>query len=122
MLPSNYRLQDYTFPPVFKELLLAPPQTIISEPVQTAVWPERPCGACIKVIAVQLSMAGLYFSPVFKLLIVVDAAAPNDHFTASPDGAVSGSGAWHIQRGCPAIVGACGSVGYFRKHIARGRN
>ena len=34
-------------PPVLKTLLLAPPQTIISVPVQTAVWHERPCGAFI---------------------------------------------------------------------------
>ena len=54
-------------PPVFKSpLVLFPPQTIISLPVQTAVWCHRATGALVVLVAVQLSVLGLYLPPVFK--------------------------------------------------------
>ena len=43
-----------------------PPQTIISLPVQTAVCSSRPVGALVVLMAVQLSVPGLYLPPVFK--------------------------------------------------------
>jgi hypothetical protein len=53
-------------PPVFKALLLNPPQTIISLPLQTAVCWYRAAGALMVLVAVQLSVLGLYLPPVFK--------------------------------------------------------
>ena len=56
-------------PPVFKPLGLvsfAPPQTIISVPVHTAAFPERPAGAPVVVMATQRSVLGLYLLPVFS--------------------------------------------------------
>jgi hypothetical protein len=55
-------------PPVFKgtALLLAPPQTIISLPVQIALGTCRAEGALVVLVAVQLSVLGLYLPPVFK--------------------------------------------------------
>ena len=43
-----------------------PPQTIISLPVQTAVCPYRAVGALVTLVAVQLSVPGLYLRPSFK--------------------------------------------------------
>ena len=48
-------------PPVFVPL----PQTIISLPVQTAVWSCRPVEALVVLVTVQLSVLGLYLPPVF---------------------------------------------------------
>jgi hypothetical protein len=45
-----------------------PLQTIISLPVQIAVWSNRAEGALLVVVAVQLSVLGLYLPPVFKRL------------------------------------------------------
>ena len=45
---------------------LQPPQTIISLPVQTAAWSSRPLGALLVLVAVQLSVFGLYLPPVLK--------------------------------------------------------
>ena len=54
-------------PPVFRTLLLSyPPQTIISLPVQTAVWDARAAGAFAVLVAIQLSVLGLYLAPVLK--------------------------------------------------------
>ena len=54
-------------PPVLKEVLpFCPPQTIISLPVQTAVWSLRTEGALVVLVAVQLSVLGLYLPPVFR--------------------------------------------------------
>src|SRR6266436_8880905 len=54
-------------PPVFTTMLpLDPPQTIISAPVQTAVCRYRPSGALLRLVAVQLSVLGLYLPPVSK--------------------------------------------------------
>ena len=43
-----------------------PPQTIISLPVQTAVCPYRAVGAFMMLVAIQLSVPGLYLRPPFK--------------------------------------------------------
>src|SRR5438067_230106 len=43
-----------------------PPQMIISMLVQTAVWSHRPEGALTVLVAVQLSVMGLYLPPVFN--------------------------------------------------------
>jgi hypothetical protein len=60
-VPGLYR------PPVLKSLLeLAPPQTIISVPVHTAVGKARASGALVVLVAFQLSVLGLYLPPVFK--------------------------------------------------------
>jgi hypothetical protein len=55
-------------PPVFKPKPppIAPPQTIIWLPVHTAVSFCRPAGAPVVLVAVQLSVPGLYRPPVFK--------------------------------------------------------
>ena len=55
-------------PPVFKLLpeSSCPPQTIISLPVHTAVVNNRPVGAPVVLVAVQLLVPGLYLPPVFK--------------------------------------------------------
>ena len=66
-----------------------PPQTIISLPVQTAVWPFVRAGALVMLVAVQLSVLGLYLPPVFK---VGAHSAPDDHFAAGPDCCVTGFG------------------------------
>jgi hypothetical protein len=57
-------------PPVSKtiKLLSRPPQTIISLPVQTAVCSARRVGALVVLVAVQLSVLGLYLPPVSKSL------------------------------------------------------
>jgi hypothetical protein len=49
-------------PPVFDK---DPPQTIISLPVHTTVFPPRPGGALVVLVGVQLSVLGLYLPPVF---------------------------------------------------------
>jgi hypothetical protein len=54
-------------PPVFnKPLLSCPPQTIICLSAQTAVCSYRPLGGLVVLIAIQLSVVGLYRLPVFK--------------------------------------------------------
>ena len=54
-------------PPVSKRLVKsAPPHTIISLPVHTAVWADRALGALVVLVAVQLSVLGLYLLPVFR--------------------------------------------------------
>ena len=58
-------------PPVFKKNWLSlPPHTIISLPVQTAVCKNRAEGTSGKMVlvAVQLSVLGLYLPPVFDSL------------------------------------------------------
>src|SRR6266705_5702020 len=54
------------FPPVLSPV---PPQTIISLPVQTAVCRSRASGALVVLVAVQLSVPGLYLPPVFKFML-----------------------------------------------------
>jgi hypothetical protein len=55
-------------PPVFVMLEggTAPPQTIISLPVQTAVCSSRAIGALVRLVAIQSSVPGSYFPPVLK--------------------------------------------------------
>jgi hypothetical protein len=54
-------------PPLFEAIeASAPPQTIISLPVQTAVCLKRPAVALVLLVAVQLSVPGLYLPPVVK--------------------------------------------------------
>ena len=55
-------------PPVFdgKRFSRSPPQTIISLPVQTAVWKCRASGALAVLVAVQEFVLGLYRPPVFN--------------------------------------------------------
>jgi hypothetical protein len=59
-------------PPVFKPLMLSsvPPQTIIWLPVHIAVGNQRPVGAPVRLVAVQLLVPGLYLPPVFKPLML----------------------------------------------------
>src|SRR6266481_5657284 len=52
--------------PSLKMPTTRPPQTIISLPVHTAVCRNRLCGAFVVLVAVQLSVAGLYRPPVFN--------------------------------------------------------
>src|SRR5438128_4957960 len=47
-----------------------PPQTIISLPVHTAVCWSRAAGALVVLVAVQLSVPGLYRPPVLKKLLL----------------------------------------------------
>ena len=73
-------------PPVLKwKLRRHPPQTIISLPVQTAVYISRAAGTLVVLVAVQLFELGLYLPPVFKF-VAVRSSAPNNHFTAGPYG------------------------------------
>src|SRR5262247_2061943 len=44
-----------------------PPQTIIADPVQTAVWPRRPAGALAVLVSVHASRMGSYKPPVSRL-------------------------------------------------------
>ena len=54
-------------PPVLTGVVpFVPPQTIISLPVQTAVWSSRAEGALVVLVAVQLLVLGLYLPPVFR--------------------------------------------------------
>src|SRR5437773_2165212 len=56
-------------PPVLRKLsALSPPHTIISLPVQTALWPISASGAVVVLVAVPLSVLGLDLPPVFKML------------------------------------------------------
>src|SRR5262245_16643723 len=48
------------------EAAVSPPHTIISLPLQTAVCTLRPAGALVVLVAVQLSVLGLYLPPVSK--------------------------------------------------------
>jgi hypothetical protein len=43
-----------------------PSHTIISVPLQTAVYPKFAVGTLVILVAVQLSVFGLYLPPVFK--------------------------------------------------------
>jgi hypothetical protein len=49
--------------------LLRPPHTIISTPVQMAECKERLAGTFATVIGLQVSVAGLYLAPVFKVVL-----------------------------------------------------
>jgi hypothetical protein len=68
-LPNSAgKLGAQYLPPVFKMPPLSlpiPPQTIISLPVHTAVCKER-AEAFVVLVAVQLSVLGLYLPPLFN--------------------------------------------------------
>src|SRR5213080_4375946 len=51
--------------------MLVPPQTTISLPVHTAVLRDRAAGAPVVLVAVQLSVLGLYRPPVLSTLPLV---------------------------------------------------
>jgi hypothetical protein len=54
-------------PPVFvRSPGSSPPHTIISVPVQVAVWATRRLGEPVVLVAVQLLVSGLYLPPVAK--------------------------------------------------------
>ena len=53
-------------------------------------------GALVVLVAVQLSVPGLYLPPVFKVRRVPLASAPDDHFAAGPDCRVSYSGSGRV--------------------------
>ena len=63
---SNCRCWDYISRRCSMERGYLPPQTIISLPVHTAVGPSRAEGALVVLVAVQLSVLGLYLPPVLK--------------------------------------------------------
>ena len=66
LVAAQLSLAGLYLPPVFESPLIPPPQTIISLPVQTAVWLDRAEGALVVLVAVQLSVLGLYLPPVPK--------------------------------------------------------
>ena len=57
-----------------------PPQTIISLPVQTAVWLDLAEGALVVPVPFQRSVPGLYFPPVFKARVARVAPRPKRSF------------------------------------------
>ena len=57
--PGGYRPPVRTAKP-----LPCPPQTIISLPVHTAVWSYRLVGTLMTLMAVQISVVGLYLAPL----------------------------------------------------------
>ena len=61
-------------------------------------------GALVVLVAVQLSVLGLYLPPVFNSG-TIEISAPNDHFTASPDCRVTASASGRVggAGGCPTI-------------------
>ena len=80
-------------PPVFKrKKSLSPPQTIISLPVQTAVCHSRPSGALVVLVAVQLSVLGLYLPPVFVTPTLLRRPRRSFHCQSNCRSAPSGSG------------------------------
>src|ERR1700726_2882778 len=48
---------------------LTPPQTITSLPVHTAVCVSRAVGALVMLVAIQLSVLGLYLPPLLKTVV-----------------------------------------------------
>ena len=82
-----------------------PPQAIISLPVQTAVCDARASGALVVLVAVQLSVLGLYLPPVFKESpfwstppqTIISTAGPHRRVIVSGIGRVGGA------CGCPTI-------------------
>ena len=88
-------------PPVFTSLLpLNPAQTIISLPVQTAVWRARASGALVVLVFVHLLLPELYLPASIKNAVGIK-SAPDDHLAACPNCRVSVS----------AIGGAAGTDG-----------
>ena len=81
---------------MLKKLLPAPPQTIISLSVHTAVGPNRASGALMMLVAVQALVLGLYLSPVFKTLLlpyppqtIISLSVHTAVWTSRPSGALT---------------------------------
>ncbi len=85
LVKSKYPCWDCICRRCSNRLVTTPPQTIISLPVQTAVCELRAPGAFVVLVAVQVSVLGLYLPPVFKLLRLAIQSAPDNHFAAGPD-------------------------------------
>ena len=58
---------SYRPPPLMVSTLRTPPQTIISLPVQTAVWLATPPGVLVVRTGVQVSVVGWYLPPVLSV-------------------------------------------------------
>ena len=79
-------------PPVFNPPLVpTPPQTIISLPIQTAVWKCRASGALVVLVAVQVFSAGIVSPASIEFDGARSHSAPDDHFAAGPNCRVEGS-------------------------------
>ena len=109
-------------PPVFESPLKSstshPRRSFHCRSTLPCDW-SRAAGALVMLVAVQLSVLGLYLPPVFNERIAA-APAPDDHFTAGPDCRVSDSANRGISggRSRPRIICAGGSrVGNFRKSV-----
>jgi len=56
---------------------------IISVPLHAAVWDNLAVGALVMLVAVQLSVIGLYFAPVFNPVLFT--ASPPHTIISTPD-------------------------------------
>src|SRR4029079_12803417 len=64
------RASGSAYLPAFSELQKAhPPHTVISAPVQTAVWMSRPDGAFVVLSAFPVSVLGSYVPPLLTSLL-----------------------------------------------------
>ena len=92
-------------PPVLRTLPTdLPPQTIISVPVQTAVCCNRATGTLVVLVAVQLSVPGLYLPPVFNKRRCVHLRPRRSfHCPSTLPCAISRSGRVGGAGGCPTI-------------------
>src|SRR6266700_2975908 len=69
LVPVHVFVAGLYLPPVFRAVWpLNPPKTIISLPVQTAVWLSRAVGTLIELVAVQESVEGVYLPPLSRSL------------------------------------------------------
>src|SRR6266571_3590319 len=69
LVPVHVFVVGLNLSPVFRAVLpLNPPKTIISLPVQTAVWLSRAVGTLIMLVAVQASVEGVYLPPLSRSL------------------------------------------------------
>ena len=84
-----------------------PPHTTIWLPVHIAVNPTRPRGTLVRLVGVQLSVAGLYLPPVRKETRVRErvTSAPDDHFISGPHRPVTESRGRRVNNAgnCPTI-------------------
>ena len=78
--------------------LLRPAQTIISLPVETAVWDSRASGALLRAVGIQLSVTGLYLPPEFRKKGPGTSSAPYNHFVVDPDHPMRISGFRRVSR------------------------
>src|SRR5262249_3029657 len=88
------------------------PQTIISSPVHTAVWPDLASVAVL--VGSQLFVAGLYRPPL--LTESPKPPPPYDHFAARPDSCLMAASIWIIGRSgcCSQDVQICPAEGRAR--------